>query len=186
MNRIFLSLAVASTAALVAAFVLGLEIEDPRARASAAQSSVGAHVLWGLAALVLAAMVHALVLTYFMGTGRWMEETTRAYRLPDGWLRENQSLKHRTIPAMIVCLLFLVGTGALGAAADPASAVGFRGWGGLSAGSIHFVAAALTIGLHLAVNLWEYVALERNRELIEAVMAAVRRIREERGLPVEA
>jgi hypothetical protein len=183
-KRIFLSLAVIGTAALVAALVLGLKIGDPRAAATVAQSGVGRHLLWGLAALVLAAMVHALVLTYFMGTGRWMEETGRAYRLSDEWRRENQALKYRTIPAMVVCLVLLVATGALGAAADPASAVGFRGWGGVSSATIHFICAALTIGLNVAVNLWEYVALERNAELIEGVMGEVRRIRAERGLPV--
>ena len=180
MKRIFLSLALISTTALVAAFVLGSNIDDPRA----VQSGVGKHMLWGLAALVLATMVHALVLTYFMGTGRWMEETGHAYRLADDWRRENQALKHRTIPAMIGCLALLVATGALGAAADPASAVGFRGWGGVSAATVHLVCAAVTIGLNLCVNLWEYVALERNAELIESVMGEVRRIRNERGLPV--
>jgi hypothetical protein len=183
-KRIFLSLAILSTAALAAAFVLGLNIDDPRAKATAAQSGVGQHMLWGLAALVLAAMVHALVLTYFMGTGRWMEETGNAYRLADDWRRENQRLKYRTIPAMVGCLGLLVATGALGAAADPASAVAFGGWGGVPAATIHLIAAAVAIGLNVCVNLWEYVALERNAALIESVMVEVRRIRAERGLPV--
>jgi len=184
-KRIFLSLALLSTATLVAALVLGLNIDDPRVKTAAAQSGVGEHVLWGLTGLVLAAMCHALVLTYFMGTGRWMEETGKAYRLPDDFRRANQALKYRTVPAMIASLALLVATGALGAAADPASAVGFRGWGGLSAGTVHYLAAVLAIGVNLAVNLWEYVALERNAELIDGVMREVRRIRAERGLPVD-
>ena len=39
--------------------------------------------LIGMVALVFTTLVHAIVLTYFMGTGRWLEETCRAYHLRD-------------------------------------------------------------------------------------------------------
>ena len=74
-------------------------------------------------------------------------------------------------------------TGGLGAAVDPGSSVDFRGWGGLTGPSIHFLAASLTIGANLVVNLWEYSTIARNHTLIESVMSDVRRIRSERGLP---
>jgi hypothetical protein len=40
------------------------------------------------------------------------------------------------------------------------------------------------VGVNLAVNFMEYAAIARNHALIESVMAQVRRMRAERGLPV--
>lgn len=184
MKRIFLTLAVLSTLVLGVAFALGWVIDDPRSPESAVQDQISFHFLTALAALVFATLVHALVLTYFMGTGRWMEETSNAYHLPDDWRQQSQKLKYRTLPAMSVCLLMLILTGAFGAAADPASAVGFQGWFGLSAGTIHMIIAATTLTLNVFVNLLEYQALDRNSQIVDQVVREVRRMREERGLPV--
>jgi len=115
-KRIFLTLAMVSTVLLVGAFVLGSSITDAKEPTEAAQAVVRRHFLTALGALVFAALVHAIVLTYFMGTGRWMEETSRAYRLDSAWLNENRSLKYRTVTAMSVCMLLLIVTGGFGAA----------------------------------------------------------------------
>lgn len=183
-TRIFLTLCIVSIIALAAAFWLGLEIGDATSRDPIVQKNVGNHILAGLAALVFALLVHAIVLTYFMGTGRWLEETTLAYHLPTKWQQESKTLKYRTIPAMVVCLVLLILTGAFGAAADPASATGFRGFGGLSADSLHMAIALTTLGVNLIVNLLEYSALHRNGVIVSEVLQEVRRIRLERGLEV--
>ena len=179
-----MTLAILSSLVLAGTFVLGLNIGDATLRDRAVQQTVSRHMLLGLAALVSAVLVHAVVLTYFMGTGRWLEETSRAYHLPDTWLRENRSLKYRTLPLMTVCLFLLIAAGALGGASDPASSVGFREWQGIPAGTWHMLFALCTWGFNLAVNLWEYAALERNGSLIAAVLGEVRRMRLERGLEV--
>ena len=100
MKRIFTTLAILSTAGLATAFGYGLAIGD----AKALDSGVDLHFGLAMIALILAALVHAIVLTYFMGTGRWMEETTKAYHLDDRWRGESNALKYRTVPAMVVCL----------------------------------------------------------------------------------
>jgi hypothetical protein len=182
MKRIFLTLATLSTLALVAAFVLGWQLED--ATALAAQADVSRHMLVSLAALVFAALVHALVLTYFMGTGRWLEETGQAYHLEKRWHRQNQRLKYRTIPAMVVCLTLLVLVGASGGGADPAAPIRFAGWAGLSAAEIHLWLSCVTLALNFIVNAWEYRAIDENGRLVQDVLAEVRRIRSEKGLPV--
>ena len=179
-RRIFLTLAVLSNIALVAAFAMGQQIVDARSL----DGRVDAHFGMAILALILAALVHAIVLTYFMGTGRWLDETTQAYRLPGEHRAESKSLKYRTVPAMVAVVLMLVGTGALGAAADPASPVGFTGWGGLSAATTHLVAAVVTLGCNAVVSLWEYVAIDRNGRRVQEVVDEVRRIRAERGLRV--
>ncbi len=184
MTRIFLSLAICSNLTLLAALGLGLTIGDATQRIAAVQSRVAVHFLTGVAALVFAVLVHALVVTYFMGTGRWLEETCNAYRLGNSWQQASREVKWKLYPAMVTSLLLLIGTGALGGAADPASAVGFRGIGSLSAAQVHLWFAAATLAVNLAVNVGEYAALRRNGQLVTAVLGEVRRIRVERGLDV--
>ena len=184
MTRIFSTLATCSTLLLIAAFWLGLEIGDAHLRESAVQSRVTVHFLSGVAALVFALLVHALVITYFMGTGRWLEETSRTYQLGDLRQARSRALKWRTYPQIVASLLLLILTGALGGAADPASAAGFRGLGPFTAAQVHFHVAAVTVVVNSAVNLWEYAALRRNGALVAEVLDDVRRIRLERGLDV--
>ena len=183
-KRIFLTLCCFSTLTLIIAFGWGLTIEDVYQRDPAVQRNVSNHMLVGMGALTFSILVHAIVLTYFMGTGRWIEETSHAYQLPGDFFNQNRRLKYRTIPAMVVCILLLVCVGAFGGAADPASSVGFKGWGDLTPGTIHMLIALVTFAINLGMNFWEYIALYRNGEVIDAVLAEVRRIRLERGLAV--
>jgi hypothetical protein len=184
MTRIFLSLAICSTGTLLTALWLGLEVGDASVRATAVQSRVAVHFLTGVGALVFAVLLHALVVTYFMGTGRWLEETCTAYRLGAAWQTGSKNLKWRLYPAMVTSLLLLIVTGAFGGAADPASAVGFKGWGPLTAAQVHLAVAGVTLAVNAAVNIAEYVALSRNGRLVNEVLQEVRRIRSERGLEV--
>ena len=183
MTRIFATLALLSLGVTATAFWLGLEIGDPTLRDPGVQRQVAEHMLTGLAALIFATLVHALVLTYFMGTGRWLDETCSVYQLPRKWCDENRSLKYRTIPWMALCLLLLIAVGGLGGAADPAASLGFREWRGIPSATLHMTAALAAWGLNLCVHLWQFLALRRNGELIEEVIGEVRRIRRENGLP---
>lgn len=184
MTRIFLTLALLSTLALGAAFWLGLEIGSAYEVDRSTQARVSVHFLTGVAALVFAVLVHAIVLTYFMGTGRWLEETSSAYHLSDAWRLQSRNLKYRTLPAMTASIVLLILTGAFGGAADPASAVGFQGWGSLSAAEVHLVVTSIALVFNAGVNVLEYQSLRRNGLLVNDVMQQVRRIRVERGLDV--
>lgn len=185
MVRIFLPLAFLSAASLLIAMGLGLVIDDPKVRSEAVQAGVQYHFLAALAALVFATLVHAIVLTYFMGTGRWIEETSAAYRLDPALHTRSQQIKYRTIPFMVLCFAMLIFTGAFGAAADPASPMLSKGWGGFSASTIHLLFALFTIATNLFVTWLEFRALEQNGELIDQALAEVRRIRVEKGLAVD-
>ena len=59
-----------------------------------------------------------------------------------------------------------------------------RGWWGFSAATIHLIAAIFTVLVNVAVNYLEFRALERNGEIIDQVLAEVKRIRLEKGLAV--
>ena len=183
--RIFLPLAFLSTVSLLGAMGLGLAIDDPKVRSAAVQAGVQYHFLAALAALVFATLVHAIVLTYFMGTGRWLEETSSAYRLDPRLHARNQTIKYRTIPLMVLCFVLLIVTGAVGAAADPASPIQAKGWFGFSAATIHLVVALTTVAMNIAVNWLEFNGIEQNTEVIEEALAEVRRIRLEKGLAVD-
>lgn len=178
--RIFLPLAGLSTVTLIVAMAFGLAIGDPKVD----RVEVPYHFLSALAALCFATLVHAIVLTYFMGTGRWIEETASAYQLPATFFERNQSIKYRTIPAMVGAFVLLLFTGALGAAADPGATIQFQGWFGIAPSTLHLTAAILTIVANVGVNYLEFLALERNGDVVEQVLAEVRRIRLERGLAV--
>jgi hypothetical protein len=184
-TRIFLPLCGLSWILLAVAFVLGLSIGDARVAELAVQRRVSLHFLVSLGAIVFATLVHALVLTYFMGTGRWLEETTAAYRLDPKFYAGCKSLKYRTVPALVGAFVLLVITGALGAAADPGSPVQFGGWFGLSAATIHLIAAGVAVFANAGVNYLEFASLFHNGELIAQAMQEVRRIRIEKGLAVE-
>jgi hypothetical protein len=168
-KRIFLTLTVASTLLLVASFVLGCEIGDIRSVSSWTRKILSYHILISVAALIFAALVHAVLLTYFMGTSRWIEEARQAYKFEARWSEENRRLKYRAIPTMVLCLLLLISNIPLGAVASA---------------NVHLVVAILTLVVNLAVNAMEYAAIRRNGELIAAVVIEVRRIRETLGLPV--
>ena len=182
MKRIFLSLTVVSTALLIGAFGLGLAIGDPHSVSAATRRLMSYHVLVSVAALIFAALVHAVLLTYFMGTSRWMEEARLAYKLDARWNDENRRLKYRTIPVMAACLVVLILNIPLGAVAVDRGSWSIGGHE-LSPSSVHFAFSALTIIINLAVNALEYKAIERNSDLIGEVLLEVRRIRQERGLP---
>lgn len=184
MVRIFLPLALMSTVTLIAAMMLGLMVDDPRVATAAVQQGVQYHFLTALGALCFATLVHAIVLTYFMGTGRWIEETSNAYRLPQSFRLRSQTVKYRTIPAMVGAFLLLLCTGALGAAADPASPMQAKGLLGLSPATLHLSAAIFSVLVNIGVNYLEFLALERNGDIVDEVLAEVRRIRVEKGLAV--
>lgn len=185
MVRIFLPLAGLSTVTLVVAMALGLMIDDPRVATAQVQGHVQYHFLTALAALCFATLVHAIVLTYFMGTGRWIEETSNAYHLPKEFFDRNQAIKYRTIPAMVGAFLLLLMAGALGAAADPASPMHVKVLFGLPGSTWHLIGAITAVLANVVVNYLEFLALERNGAIVDQVLAEVRRIRLEKGLAVE-
>lgn len=181
-KRIFLTLAVVGTALLIATLMLGFSIGDPKLQQE--RAAVSLHMQVALGATIFALFVHAITLTYFMGTGRWMEETSKAYRLPPDYCEENSRLKYSVVPLLFVCLVALVITGALGAASDPASGSGFEGWLGMTGSQVHFFTACLTLAINAVVNLIEFQAISQNSRLIERAMGEVQQIRREHGLPV--
>jgi len=176
-NRIFLTLALVANSGLGLAVWYGLGIHDQSQDLSVVKHSVSMHLLVALGASLLVLMLHAVVLTYFMGTGRWLEDTSNAYRLDEHFRGRNIRLKYRAIPGMIACMLLIILTGAFGASADPLPTAGPS-----LASTAHFTLAMTTVFLNLVVSVLEYQAIAANGRLVGEVVGEVKRIRKERGL----
>jgi hypothetical protein len=176
MTRIFLFLAGVDGSALLAACVLGI-ISKLRDASHQGDAIYLAHFILGLCAALGTLLVHCLIFTYFLGTGRWVKEVTLAYRLPDEpWHKETRELKRRTFPPALVAMLIAIATAAAGAGAQ------LREWPWY----VHFTLATLT----LLINAWafraEYRNVEANAAVLDGVLREVDRLRAERGLPCNA
>jgi hypothetical protein len=174
MTRTLTTLSGVLLLALVATFVLGWLsfFADPSSMLKKDLFLV--HFTLGLLSALGALLVHCLIFTYFLGTGRWVKEVGIAYQLPDErWPRETRELKRTVFPPALYAMLITIATVAAGAG----SQLQVWHW------SIHFTLALLT----LAINVWafrvEFRTVGRNAAIIEEVMAEVERIRAERGLP---
>ncbi len=188
MKRIFLTLALLAHFSMLAAIISGLQIGDPMTmggRDPEVNARIGSHILVGLGALTGITMVHALVFTWFMGTGRWIEESSLAYGLSADFHARSQKLKYSVLPGILLSFLLVLTTGCLGAVADPASAASLQSFTGISDSVLHFTAAMTTWLANVLINLLQYLRISGNSLVVEGVLAEVRRIRLERGLPVE-
>ncbi len=132
-------------------------------------AAVSIHFLVGLFTVIFTLLVHCLIFTYFLGTGRWVKEVARAYALPDDpWPRQTRELKRIAFPPALFSMLSAIAAAAAGAGAQLAV---WPWW-------IHLALGAVT----LLVNLWacriEYQAVAHNARIIEQVMVEVARIRQ--------
>jgi hypothetical protein len=155
MQRIFLGLAVTVGMLLASTFVLGLVagLED-RVHAHFWHDL---HFLIGLVTTMATLLVHAIVCTYLLGTGKWVKEVVRVYRLP-GWL-EGIAVrnKRRAFPFELGGMLLIGATACLGAAVDTRRDISSL-W--------HLAAAAVAIGFQLGAFLAEYVAIVAQARLL--------------------
>lgn len=154
MNRRFLVLAVVNVTLLALTYVVGFLAgpvpETPRLSARTA------HFLLGLTSTMFTLLVHSIVYTYFIGTGKWVKEVVRVYGMPDWPVVQAKKNKRRAFPfAFWSCMA--VGVAAwMGAGTD---ALGWPSWW-------HLVVASLAIGFNLGAYLVEYAAIEAQARLI--------------------
>ena len=131
------------------------------------------HFALGLFTSIAILLVHSIIFTYFLGTGRWVKEVGIAYRLPDEPLPKlTRELKRQAFPAALFSMLIGIATAAAGAGRQ------LEEWHW----TIHMTLAFVT----LAINLWAFRIEIRNvtinAEVIDAVMREVDRVRAASGL----
>lgn len=177
MSRILIGLASLNSVVLLMAFTVGFLSEGranmtPAGPLSQAQRMFTIHLIAGLSAALLTLLLHSLIFTYFIGTGRWVQEVVKAYRLPESLRQQARRLKSSAFPYILGSILLVITTAVLGAATDR----------GLLDRNIHLALAALAVGFNFWSYLAEYRAVVANSELISHVMDEVNRMRLERGL----
>ena len=176
MTRTFCVLASLVTLLMLATIGLGLWLfsTDDRSRRD---DIFVLHFVIGLCTALGILLVHCIIFTYFLGTGRWVKEVTLAYRLPDvPWHKSTRELKRATFPPALFAMLIAIATAAAGAGAQ------LQAWHW----SIHAMAALLT----LLINFWafgvEYRNVTANAGVILEVLAEVDRLRAAQGLSSNA
>jgi hypothetical protein len=176
MTRIFLPLAVFTGTVLTAACVSGA-VSLAQKDSLSHEDAYLVHFVLGLSAALCVLLIHCLLITYFLGTGRLIKEACLAYSLPDADLpRRTRDIKRGNTPLALLAMLVTIGAAAAGEG-DRHNA--WPGW-------IHLVLVIAT----LAVNLWaflvEYRNLRANVIILDSLFEQVERIRAERGLPPSA
>jgi hypothetical protein len=192
MTRIFSSLAVFALVCLLATFLLGWSLRSGNLhdiKDVSTQQRGTIHRLAGIATGVCVILVDSIVVTYFIGTSRWCKEVVDTYRLDPQLVARSNRLKRRTFPIAVVSMLTAVAIVALGGAADPGAimpkpeaALHTSLFADVTWRDIHLVVAAVGI---LAIVYGFYLAwnnIQANHEVIDEVLADVKRIRSERGL----
>lgn len=177
MTRIFTSLAVFNLAVLSASYVLGITSKLRDALHHSEDSTYWLHFLCGLGGAISTLMVHCLIFTYFLGTGRWVKEVAIAYKIPDEpWPKLTRELKRWTFPPALIAMLVTIATAAAGAGAQ------LQEW----AWQVHFTLATCALLINVWASRIEYCNVKRNSEVLDQVMAEVDRIRAAAGLPSNA
>ena len=165
MHRIFLGLAITDGTLLLIAFSLGWAASGgagPRVH-----TWHDLHFLLGLLATLATLLVHSIVFTYFLGTGRWVKEVVRVYRLP-GWLEaQAQKNKRKAFPFELVGMAFIGGATWLGAGTDT------RQW----PASWHLGVAAAALAFNLGAFAAEYVTIVAQARLLLEVKDQADRLR---------
>jgi hypothetical protein len=172
MARIFTTLAVfiiLSLAATIAVGFLSMFLEAPDTK----KDIFLVHFFLGLGTALVILLVHCIIFTYFLGTGRWVKEVGMAYQLPDEHLPKlTRELKRWTFPPALFAMLIAIVTVAAGAG------VQLQEW----PWHVHAILAFLT----LLINIWafrvEWRNLRTNTQVIQEVLSQVDHIRAARGL----
>lgn len=177
MTRIFSTLAFLDSVALLASFLIGVWSKLHDSVRHPEDTTYLVHFSLGLFTAIVTLLVHCLIFTYFLGTGRWVKEVGIAYDLPDEPLpRITRELKRKTFPPALFAMLITIATAAAGAGAQ------LKEW----PWQVHATLASIT----LLINAWafrvEYRNVAKNAGILDDVLREVDRIRAERGLPSNA
>lgn len=170
MHRIFLGLAVTVGTLLLVSFVTGFLV--PSGRGGAWHDL---HFLLSLLTAMATLLVHSVVFTYFLGTGKWVGEVARVYQLP-GWVWATAvKNKRRAFPFELGSMLLVGAAAWLGAAADTRRELNatWAAW--------HLGVSAVALGFNLGAFVVEYASIVAQARLLLEVKDQADRLREARA-----
>ena len=185
MTRIFTTLAWFAILAVVANLIIGLMLGDDLRTPEVSHETLvwtRVHRLGGVAAALVVVLVNSIVITYFVGTSRWVKEVSETYRLENKHIAESNRIKRRTFPWATLSMLAVVGLISLGGACDPSTGQpNTEAWV-----TPHLIGSFLVLGFLAWASVIEWNNIFANQQVIAAVLEDVNRIRAERGLEANA
>ena len=187
MIRIFFTLAAFAVLCLLVAVFLGWYIGDLQqvySLTGEAKDAIlrrkQAHMLFGIGAALVVLLVNSIVVTYFIGTGRWCKEVVETYSLDRSFVSRSQALKRQTFPWAACSMVAVIVVVALGGAADPTTgAKTTANWV-----TPHYLGALLVLAFVVFAFLVEAGNIRAHHAVINDIVAEVRRVRSEKGLEV--
>jgi hypothetical protein len=165
MHRIFLGLAVTDGTLMAVSFVIGF-FASAEARGPG-EVWHGLHFLLGLVATMTTLLVHSIVFTYLLGTGKWVLEVVRVYRMPDWVYAQALKNKRKAFPFELAGIASIGGTAWLGAGTDA------RQW----PSAWHLGLAALAVAFNLGAFAAEYATIVAQARLLLEVKDRADRLR---------
>lgn len=143
------------------------------------------HFYVGVASSLLVVLVNSVTVTYFVGTSKWCKEVGETYSLSEALQNKSTLIKRRTFPWAVASMLSIVVLVLLGGLSDPSIPLN-QAQPGQSANMVqwHFLMAMLTLAFVAFSFFIQALRITENSQAIGAILAEVRRIRVERGLPV--
>lgn len=139
------------------------------------------HMLVGILAGLVAVLVNCISVTYFIGTSRWCKEVAETYQLSPKYAAASAKLKRKSFPFAFLGILVVMLIVGLGAASDPGT---LRDTTPLYV-KPHLFAALFGSGLIVVAYMFQIVSIRENSEIVDQILAEVRKIRSERGLDVD-
>jgi hypothetical protein len=161
------------------------ELEQVRQSLDTPRWRMTLHFYMGVASSLLVVLVNSVTVTYFVGTSKWCKEVGETYALPEALQNRSTLLKRRTFPWAVASMLSIVVLVLLGGLSDPSIPFN-QAQPGQSANMVqwHFLMAMLTLAFVAFSFYIQATRIAENYEAIQAILTEVRRIRVERGLPV--
>ena len=173
MNRVILGMAAMNYFLVVANALFGVLSRFTDMQEIFGQDPFVYHFLLGILTGLFSMLTHCLAFTYFLGTGRWVKETSEAYALTPTLRNRSRALRSKAMAAAIPSILLVVFTIASGAGSHTKV---WKHW-------IHELAVLTTYTWMIWAFRVEIAAIEEHQTLTDEVMEEVHRIRTERGLP---
>ena len=139
------------------------------------------HIMLGVLAALMTALVSSIAITYHIGTSRWCKEVVQAYSLDEALVRRSNRLKRNTWPWALVTMAAILSIIVLGGASWPVR----PGTNTAMWVKPHMFTAM--VGVYVIAVAFRRQALNilANHAVIQEIVGEVRRIRLERGLEVD-
>lgn len=123
MKRYFVIFVTLSAILLGLAFLSGIEFLYTRSQAAGVaaseQTRFTLHMGLSLAASLFTLLVHCIVFTYLLGTGKWVKEVASAYGMPlDGWPEKAKAFKIRVNQWLLLAMFITIAATVTGAGAQ--------------------------------------------------------------------